>query len=622
MPDQLSRRDFWKLSGLGLAGLMAPPLDLGQDLKDPENQKWKDNRFFEKIDDFDSKMFLEIRGQLLEFGERYVDVFQNHQLTHEFSLDVWAEGVKDTMQQLNRISKVYNTLKKDNLLDSVSRELLEKDFYETGSYVWIILRAGELNNPQKMLEALDEISNFDTKQYFDDPIVGDEFATIKTLWADRLASHDSPIIKMINHGMYSYSNHKWWQINKGPQALSVYKKDELNNKRPAEITVHNDSEQFVKLVEKALSESRLNRIGINFNTLGSEVNDYSPNNSAETPRQINMVTLSQASDLEVTKKAVLVQAVAVHEAGHALYDLIPFLGDDIKVFGHRVKLEKLLRKFDSCNNLELLFGPEGNFLDGGSLSQMREDPLEFRHESYLTLNISTLTLYLARQYIGELSAIEQLGYDIARYNNNKQDNIFHNLTATTFYNGDDTFSAYWSRLKNDIKKDKLELNEIEVEMMRRIDNDAGKFDAYKRMFYLEHEESSDWQSYLDQIVLPSVLVDAYSKDPKMVISKMLNSVNVEPEKLVALESHIDVVLGLLANKKNNSFTSSWIDGGTRRSLTEMFAELVAGNYLRTLPGVKDEISPELWMEINNVINSMIDDLVIEGLAVQSNRNVV
>lgn len=640
----MSRRDFMNIcftvGGSLAAGSVLSSCDFGP----PETIDWSQDRFFENIESFDYLKAADIEDGLLRFGSENSELFKSLYPTNRFENEKWESSVESSVSVLKRISKVYKALKDKGGLDEKSKFLLERDFYDAGSRTWAILRVGERfrNDPEGLRSAIENSNSKETDGFKDPLMDGDEF-TIKSPWVDQFTDWAekrkwSAITRIVNENEIQLKTISyWWRDKKGPESLEYYKPDPNLPNRPARFSVgvQGQPELGDKILE-ILERSRLDRVGI-----GIEVLDYTADKDEawsayyldsaigeyedkDHPRDIVIRASADSLEEVLTIYPYLAEEIPIHEAAHALWELIPLIEDDVKVFEWRVKIEYILDYFRPILSIGSFFQPEGKFL-----SLFQED---FKltnavvNETYQYINMATVTQYASWKYGNyDFNMVSGLMYNVEKFLHPVADEatqrtsrflygLFNSLDSKfSSHDNYPTFSEYWDAALGEIEQnDKLRKpNVFEQMILDEITNNLPIFEAKERWDY----KRETWLYYVKYDVIPVVALHVYLRDPEKFTQNFLSAVN-KPNSNDALKQAIENTFLPLVNKRAYQ-QCTW----SRDDLVtdaEQFAEIVAYNAIRKMEGAKNEIDPKAWQYIDNTLNGLIDDLVSDALAYAPN----
>ena len=375
-------------------------------------------------------------------------------------------------------------------------------------------------------------------------------------------------------------------------------------------------------VLQTLESSRLNRVGLNFDLIKIPIEEHdwsgeyhpvdSPMNVA---RSVSFDVPGGLTREDIKNFPFVVDATVVHEGGHALWDLVPFIRDDVKVFKHRVEIEKVLDLFRPYLSLERYFRPEGEFYSKMDIKKTSVTT-SIWDQRYRNINMSTVTDYASWVYTlwadgnTVMDFINVLNQDPRSFST---DNQFLYRLFPDNYNPKEPrtepkeFGEFWDGLISNIKKSDLKPNVFEQMIIDEISKDPRLFESKERQVYIIR---NNWQ-YLYFDVIPLVATQLYLRNPEVFMGNFLAAVK-RPECELALMQSAENVFLTLANKRADPLNG--FERGDCAADSEQFAEIVAYNYLRKKDGVKNEIGSDIWDQVDKAINGLIDDLVSDGLA--------
>ena len=623
----LNRRDLLKLSAV-FGGLLAT-----RPFWENQEKGYFEDRFFEDLSGFNENKSEKITKGLLEFGDRYEELFKSSPVTSGFDREKWNESVKKSVSVLERISTVYQDLLSENVLGEKGEFLLNRDFYDEGSKMWAILRIGEMfkDDPKGLKKALGNV-HVDINNGFKDPLLGNEAFGIKSPWADNsdLWFDDGCplIVDIINKNDLAYgtSTQFWWRDVKGPEGLPVYNKDPNIPGRPAIFSVEVGSDSEVKNeILKTLHEARLDRVGVDFKTindpskedLGGEYFDIWEN-SDHKKRGIEWNVSMGLTKEYFEKYPFLTKAVPIHEGAHGLWELVPFLKNDMEVFKYRVFIEKMLDIFRPQRSLEDFFQPDSVYYKTTKPNRIDLKEWDTR---YQYVDKGTITNYASRKFAKDSeNDTRNLMQKMSFLANSKDVFIFgilDMLVQSPGYkniNSSHTFSEFWTKATDEIKNnsDMYKPNVFEEMIFDEISKNPILFNAEERQNYVFE---NDWRLYLDHDVVSMVMVDIYNKRPDEFEDKLLQAIN-RPGVNLAVGQAVDKTFQICANKMATQWNG--YGRGDLPSDRELFAEIFTYNYLRKKEGAIDNIDQNIWKDVDFVLNSLIDDLVDEGLAISPN----
>jgi hypothetical protein len=644
--SKLSRRDFLKLSG-AVAGVVAlsevpgasyaiamqPRPDSGPKKESKETGRWQKDRFFEDIEGFDAAKFLEVRADLLQFGDKNEALFRSMESTLEFDKQEWVDGVKKSTNLLRRMQKTYKQMKDSGQLNAKEEELIKRDFYDSASVVWAFARVSEKfkNDPEGFKNAL--IYPTIKTEEETDPLLGSEISSINSSWACTLDYRygNSRLIRIINDcDVYDHVQNPWWQDIKGPEGLLRYKKALDLPKRPAQISVdvdigydeamesrfkdHYPEELGARILESLKSE-RLDRVGIDLSVIKSDswFGGYTPI-EVKDPDQIRDIvigTTGNPTKRNFETRSYLIDGIPVHEGWHAVWDLIPFMKSDIDVMHNRARIEEMLDMFRPQTSLQRLFQPHGQFYTGraNKKSDYTYDLWNARHG---VVNMSTMTEYAARTYSEVDSGfVYSLMYDTSDIVGKT---FVYDIFRSDFYsegeNTSNTFVEEWEHLMQKLEANHVEQNIFERMVLDKISQNVSIFDAPERPIYFL---KTNWRHYIEGVVFPLVITQLYREDPDKFKSAFLQSVD-RPELNGMLTQAVDDVF-LAATGKKYRPESDQFTRGDSMSDAELFCDIGAYNHLRKRKDVKNEIPESVWAKVQPVYDGIIDDLIKNELAV-------
>ncbi len=632
--NKISRRDFLKLATVGAATTSVILATEGCS-PNQEQGRWGNDRFFEKPRAFDNDLEQEIRTGLNSFADEFGDSILEVNGDVGFDKDKWKEDVNNTLSIMRRMGNVYLQLEKEGILDNESMDLLQRDFYDSGSVLWAMLRVAEKFKDNKDgFKHILTSPDLTMENGLTDPLLGDEIFTIQASWADQTQAFDivgrSRLADMIrNNNVFQYTKNDWWKDAKGPIALSEYRQDKTMVNRPEQVRVISENPEIAEKFRKYLEHAKLDRIANDLDVLPDDhvhgnYDSESDSGGSDKARDIEVFIKAGFTPEEIEKYDLLLQSVAVHEAGHALKEMTQFGTDDLKVFKNRVKIEKILNLFRPYSTFKRFFQPEGEFYKNLNVSGnvFTEDQFNERQR---IINMTTVTEYASRQYtdidIGGLLEVTDLtvlaGEMMADQNSGggiDQMLVYRLIADLPGASEADansvSFTDYWAGLKKDpmwqtelAKASKFELGVINI-----IDKNAELLNASERPDYVFKQ---DWKHYFTDDVLPIILTQMYSQNPKSFKKEFLNSLPLDAPK-DAIEHSIDNAFLVALGKRRVTYSS--ILNGELSADDELFADIVAYNSLRKRSDVQNQISSEIWNQVDIALKSIIEDLVSDGLA--------
>lgn len=303
--------------------------------------------------------------------------------------------------------------------------------------------------------------------------------------------------------------------------------------------------------------------------------------------------IGEASIENFRKYPYVWKAVILHEFGHSL-DYLEWYLTEASLIKHRAGINRILDYFQPQRSLEAFFKPKGEFIP----IQHKEPTLESINELYKHVSEVSVTSYpllVKYDYGNFLTGIffrklqEVSGKELPGWDEILIDRLLPEDGGLEIENLDSYFQIVEERLK----RDSSSVTELEKMVFDEIRENIELFKAPKRIFV------SSARRYFEDVVVPVVFMDLFRKDPKLIEETILASMpGWEPKRLKHLIHKLKLEL---------KYRRYYQEG-------ELFAEIFQSSLRRHDSGVVNEIPEEIWMEVDKVISSMMDDLIMEGLA--------
>ncbi len=600
MGEPLSRRDFLKLSGVLTGSAVMLPLKLDQRLVAPGDKPplhestWQNPRFFENIKEFDVEVDLPwIEKGLLDFSSEYGPLMKSI----KFDQSQWESHVKKTMELLKRTKLAY-----DGLKDSPrAQALLEGEFYQAGSMPWAVLQIKERfhrfhNSFTRALEHPDLGSVENPK----DPFLGEDIFSLRVSWANTWSSLDhrdssSFLTLFATSGDYMSFCAGSAFLSNDRAELFNFEMDPKIPSRPKlmDIIIESKDEQMKQDLSDLLARHRLDRIA-DLLDIPSYDSDFT--NGAFEDRNIVLTMDNNPSHENFIKYRGLWEWVLLHESGHGVMHLLPYLKGDQVVARVRSDVDQIMDYFRPYRSIEALFNPKGKF---HSLLGKPVD-VEKLKQTYNNLNEATMTHYPASEYLPVNYAISPMLRRLSYVMENKQ--VFDEDTILYRWlemgNLDESKASYINRLAQTVKDNSSKMTAFEREVFDEFFKHVDLYDAPEQFFV--PSDGVVWHTYFKEDVFGAIIADLMRRDPVKMEALIL--------KMFSNPRDIRRAKSIFAHAQND------IKVWEQISDEELFPEIFQGSLRHRDKGVTDEISANIWKEVDPKIQKIIDTLIADGLA--------
>lgn len=616
------RRDFIKTSLAAAGGLLfssfldLDPKKIWPDVEGrTEGISWKNQLFFEDIENFNPELLEQIKTGLTDFAKIFGPTIKEN-LLETFDIDLWNEGVRLATSRLKRIHLVYQTLSSSSQLDEVKLRLLNEDFAEVASPIWATLRIGErFDNDTIRLgsELRDQVAKFRNPES-EDPFLGSDARKVVANWAhrfyDRTYSGFGTAMLFSPYALDYLTRLEPWQDKLGKENLVGLQSDEaLESKRPREALINTENEFLGDKFREALQRNLLNRVGISHTTylLPEEDTRYAGYYSADERRMVYDLPNIDASNYEDYRHFLL--SLLYHETSHGiLMTLLPLIPDDSRRFLLYAKIEELRAYFLPHQSVKLYFQPEGKH---NTICPLDTTPgFHWNDESfrkkYTLVNQASVTDYPIKSNRADVKTSWMLS-DISQIVNREdllQDRelVFRHIADLSSQTTGENFSDYWKLVDKELRSrgSYEQMNLFERKIFDFINQEPEIFDAIERTFYYEYmyDPHNDWHDYLVDKVIPIVTIELYKNDLEGAIQGL---------KQVASQDEIEVIkhrLRIWCSEMSRPEDSS------KELLAEIFSKLL----MTKEPGVVNELPDLITRKFDSLYSELMDSLIANGLA--------
>lgn len=616
--SELTRREFLKLSA---TAVIAPTLErLIEKVPlppEPEKEKgfWERNRFFENVGSIRTEEgFDEIEKELSSFVEKFGDTLGSSEVYDSFVPEEWLDKVNHSVEILKRIKTLYSDFD-----DEQVRTLLEDDFYEIGSKVWAILRTGEVfeDNPEEFAKIYSH-DHFVDKGKELDPFIGEELFSLEGAWTTywwRLDDKDhanktiSPVFWEIASG--TQSSTFWWPKIKGTEGLINYTRSEQFQNRPSQVQLEVGAEnpEVRDKIMNLLKRHKLDRSAPWFYVYESGIGwhgSFDPDG-----RGVSAAFYAETMNIEsMNRYPHSWEALVLHEFGHAVNFLIPYLESDKKVASYRARFQDLLSDQSPYSPLERLFKPQG--LHSSRLTEL--EGVEHSNETHKYINFAAVTNYPADEYAHHVKfRVKDFFNYFQLFSNQSEDNAVEEIDGPLIFRVPysenqtkyPTFREFYeSGLKIFREAHLPKMHPFEQKVFKKIEENLDLFDARERRFYYNQERSMRSMSeYFEDVVAPAVVADLFLTDFDETSKLILSTI--PDNQRVRAKHYLTTFIKLLKD--------------TEPVDQELFAELFHNSLRRRDEGIiiDNSIPESFWRKMDKFIHDLQDDLIQDGLAQHS-----
>jgi len=477
------------------------------------------------------------------------------------------------------------------------------------------LRVGEKfrNDPEGFDHAL-KSPDYSKEEGFKDPFLGDEIFEIQNPYLTdifgNIEGHWFPSENYLFNildgcELYFYAGNSWYSSEKGKKYVMNYKSDPNLKNRPAQTAINaKDINGIEEKTLELLRKYRLDRVASSISIFQNPKGHIF--GKTDSSRNIG-ISFSELNEKTFDQYPNTMSTFVYHEVGHALMRLLPYLTDSRLALKHRNKINEICRIFSPFSNLESFFKPQGKY---ESLLLDFPEGMKRQEKAARTLNFAYIANYPSWFYIPFASDVrlllEQVDGIIEKREKRDVDSKDKGLVYRFFKDNkefgepaDDlsSFKSYFEKISNGNEV----ITPFEKLIFEEIRNNVAIFEATERTFY---DIRKNWGDYTRKNVIPMVVAEVLRKEPEKFWKSLIDTV--KDSKYFKIIKH---QVNLLSENLERAVFNE-----------ELFCEIFQSALRRRDKGIINEISIGVWKEVDETIKGLLDDLISEGLAINTEDN--